>query len=120
MMIAKGIRGYFIEETWKLVTYTPTIQELVIYHHKMEENKNRKGRISSGVAVIIGPELIQAWTRSGKPPPITPPSNSEFPGRIIVVTLIFPLSSNRLMATFHRNDKGDIKCFDAHLPSSLS
>ena len=62
-----------------------TIREKIILNHGMEENNNRKGRISNSVDVLQGPELIKACIRSGKPPPNTSLSNSEFTGSMIGV-----------------------------------
>ena len=50
MMIAKGINGYCLQESWKLGTYTTTIQEHTIFHRGMEEKSNRKG--STGRALL--------------------------------------------------------------------
>ena len=75
-------------------------------HHVMEEKRNNKLSISSAVAIILGPALVQACTIEGKPPPITSPSNSEFPGIMIGVTLRSPNSSNRSTDTYYLKDKG--------------
>ena len=76
MIIMKCINGYCLQETWKLGTYTKIIRDHIILHHGMEEKNNNKGRVSSGVTIILGPELLQDWTRAGKTSPIISPSNS--------------------------------------------
>ena len=47
----------------------------------------------------------------GKPPHITSAPNSDFPGRMIGVTLCFPNSSNKRADTFQKRGKGSIKIF---------
>ena len=111
MMIAKGRNWCCLQETQKLRTYTTTIRENIIFHHGVEEKRNRKGRISIGITIILGLALIQAWTRVGKPPPITSSSKSKFPGRIIGVTLSFPNRPNKSTNTYHWKAKGDMKVF---------
>ena len=48
---------------------------------------------------------------AGKPPPITSALNSDFPGRMIGVTLCFPNRSNKNADTYHKRDKGRINIF---------
>ena len=63
------------------------------------------------VMIILGPDLIQAWTRAGKLEPITSSPISRFLGRMIGVTLSFPNFSNRPSDTYHRRAKGSIELF---------
>ena len=77
----------------------------------MNDKPQQLGRVSSGVMIIFGPALTQAWTRAGKLKPITSPENSKFPGRIIGITLSFPNFSNRRKDTYNRKAKGYIKLF---------
>ena len=110
-MIANGINVYCLQETWKLGTYNTTIQEHIICNHGVEEKSNRKGRICSGVAIILGTALIQSQTIAGKSLPITSSSNSEFPGRMTCVTLIFLKRSNISTCMYHQKAKFDIILF---------
>ena len=59
----------------------------VIIEWKKTAKRNK--RIISGFTIILGPALIQAWTRAGKPPPTTSQPNFEFTRRMIGVTLSF-------------------------------
>ena len=120
MMITKGTNGYCLQETWKLRKYTTTIREHIIFHHGTEENNDKKGRISIGVAIILGQSLLQDWTLSGKPPPITSPSNSNFLGIMIGVTLSFPKKSNITWDKYNWKAKGEIKIPILYLSSSKS
>ena len=113
MTITKGINGYSIQETWKLRVYTTTIREHIIFRYVMEENNNNKGRIISGISIILGPALLQAWTRSRKPAPITSQSNYEFPGRMIGVALSFRNKYNISKDRYHWKAKGKINSFFA-------
>ena len=61
--------------------------------------------------IILVPDLTQAWTRAGKLDPITSSPTSQFPERMIGVTLSFPNFSNRPRDTYHRRAKGSIKLF---------
>ena len=82
-----------------------------MFHHGMNENPQRQGRMSAGVMIILSPDLTRAWTRAGKLKPITSPPTSKFPGRTIGITLSFPNKSNRSTDTYHRKAKGIIKIF---------
>ena len=72
-----------------------------------------RGRVSIGVAIILGPALLWAWDMAGKPPPITSAPNSNLPGRMICVILCSPDRSNKQADTFHKRGKGRIKIFFA-------
>ena len=57
MMIAKRTHAYFIQETWQLHDYMLTIRGYTVLHHVMDEKPQRLGRTSSGVMIILGPDL---------------------------------------------------------------
>ena len=67
--------------------------------------------MSSGVMIILSPDLTRAWIRAGKLKPITFPLTSKFPGRTIGITLGFPNKLNRSTDTYHRKAKGIIQIF---------
>ena len=50
-----------------------------------------------------------------KPPPITSPSNSNFPVRMIGVPLCLSNRSNKQSDTYHKRGKGRIKIFLASI-----
>ena len=77
----------------------------------MKEKPQIQGKKSSGVMIILCPELARAWTRSGKLEPITSLINSKFTGQMIGLTLCFPNKSNRWTDTYHRKAKGVMKLF---------
>ena len=111
MMIARKIHAYCVQETWQLHKYMLTIRGYTVFHHGMDEKPQRLGRMSARVMIILGPDLNQAWTQAGKLEPITSSPTSQFPGRMIGVTLSFLNFSNRPSNTYHRRAKGSIKLF---------
>ena len=111
MMIARSIHGYFLQETWQLVSYSTTIRDHTIFYHGMESRTNAQGRNSAGVMIILGPDLTWLWAIVGKLEPIQSKSNSKYPGRLISVTLSFPNCLNRKLDTFSKRAKGNIKLF---------
>ena len=48
---------------------------------------------------------------AGKPPPITSPSNSDFPGQMIGVTILFTKRPNTISDTYHKKGRGRIKIY---------
>ena len=76
-----------MQETWLLWLFFTTILRHLLIHHGMKKNPCHRERMSIGVAIILGPEIIRAWNMAGKPPPITSASNSYFSVRMIGVTL---------------------------------
>ena len=48
---------------------------------------------------------------TGKPPTIASDTNSDFPSRIIGVTLCFPSRSNKKADRYHKRFRGMIKIF---------
>ena len=77
----------------------------------MAKKTCQRGRVSSGVAIILIPDLQRACNMAGKPPPITSEINSNFHGRMIGVTLCFPNQSNKKLENYHKRGKGTIKIF---------
>ena len=77
----------------------------------MTTNPCHRGRASSGVAIIPGPAIIRAWDMAGKPPPITSASNSNFPGKMISITLYLSNRSNKKADTYHKRGRGRINIF---------
>ena len=61
---------------------------------------------SMGVDILLVPALIRSWNMSVKPPPITSASNSDFPGRMISVTLWFQTYPTRDRTNTTRKSKG--------------
>ena len=110
-MIARNIHGYCLQETWQLGSYSTSIRDQTIFHHGMESWPNAQGQNSAGVMIILGPDLNQAWARSGKLEPIQSKPNSEYPGRLIGTTLSFPNHLNRKSDTLPKKAKGNIKLF---------
>ena len=89
-----------------LGTFSKTIWGHLLLHHRIATKPCHRGQASSGVAFILGPALLQAWNMMWKPPPITSAPNSNFPGRMIGVTLWFPNRSNKRADTFHKRGRG--------------
>ena len=111
MMIEWGIHGYCMQEIWLLGSFSRTIRGHLLLHHDMTTKPCHRGRTSSGVPIILGPALLRAWNMAVKPPPITSAINSEFPGRMIGVTLCFPNRSNNKLYRYHKRGRGKIKIF---------
>ena len=111
MIIVRGVHGYCMQETWLLGMFSTTIQGPLLLHHVITEKPCHRGWRSSGVAIILGPSILRAWNMAGKPPPITSATNSDFPGRMIGVTLCFLNRSNKKADTFHKRGRGMIKIF---------
>ena len=95
--------------------FSTTIRGHLLLHHDMTEKPCHTGQTSSGVTIILGPALLRAWNMAGKPPPITSATNSDFPGRMIGVTLCFLNLSNKKAETFHKRERGMIKIFLASI-----
>ena len=110
-MIDKGIHRYCLQETWLLGSFSATIRGHLLFHHGTEKKTSQRGQASSDVATILGPDLQRVWNMAGKPPPITPASNSNFPGRMIGITLCFPNRSNKKSDKYHKRGRGRIKIF---------
>ena len=110
-MIAIGIHGLCIQETWLLRSFSATIQGHLMLHHGMSKKTGHRGLASSGVAIILGPDILRDWNMTGKPPPITSASNSNFPGQMICGTLLFPNQSNNILDTYHKKGRGVINIF---------
>ena len=100
---------------WLLGTFSRTIRGHLLLRHGMWMKLCHRGRASSGVAIILGPAPLWAWYMSGKSPPITSASNSDFPCRMIGVTLYFPNCLNKRAYTYHKRGKGRIKIFLASI-----
>ena len=115
LMIMRGIQGYSLKKTWLLGTFYRTNQGHLLLHHCMATKPCHRGRASSGVAIILGPALLQAWGMAGKPPPIISASNSNFLCRIIGVALCLSNLSNKKVDTYHKRGKGGIKIFIASI-----
>ena len=115
MMIVRGVHGYCMQEIWLLGTFSTTIRGHFLLHHGMTEKPCHRGRTSSVVAIILGPALLRAWNMAWKPPPITSATDSDFPGRMIGVTLCFLNRSNKKTYTFHKRGRGMIKIFLAYI-----
>ena len=111
MIITWGIHGFYIQETWLLGLLSATILGHLLLLYFMIKKTIQRVRTISGVAIILGPALIRAWKMVGKPPPITYAINSNFPGRIIGITLCFPNWSNKRWDKCHKKGKGRIKIF---------
>ena len=114
-MIKIGIHKYFLQETWLLGTFYRTFRGHLLLQHSMVTEPFHRGRASSGVAIILGPALLQAWDMAGKPPPITSDFKSNVPGRMIGVTLCLPKRSNKRADTYHKRGKGRINIFLASI-----
>ena len=110
-MIVRGIHGYCLQETWLIGKFYRTIRGHLLIHHGMKTKPCHRGWTSSGVAIILGLALLSAWDMAGKPPPITSASNSDFPGRMIGVTLCFPNRSNKKADRYHKRGRWVIKIF---------
>ena len=87
LMITRGIHGYCLQETWLLRAFSRNIRGHLLLHHGMATKLCHRGRASSGVSIILGPTLLWAWDMAEKTPPIKSAPNSDFPGRMIGVTL---------------------------------
>ena len=111
IMIDRNINAYCLQEKWQLCDYMLTIRLYTVFHNGMNEKPQRQGQISTGVMIILSPDLTRAWTRAGKLKPITSTPTYKFSGRTIRINLSFPNKSNRLTDTYHRKAKGNIKIF---------
>ena len=111
LMITRGIHRYCLQETWLLGTFSRTIRSHLLLQHGMAKKPCHKGRASIGVTIILGLALPWDCDMAGKPPPITSASNSEFPGRMIGLTLCFSNRSNKKADTYHKRGKGRINIF---------
>ena len=60
---------------------------------------------------LVGDTWSLVRVRAGKPPPITSDSNSDFPGRMIGITLYFSIRSNNKLDTYHKRGRLIIKIF---------
>ena len=110
-MIVKGIPGHWKQDTWLLWLFSNLIWCHLLFHYAPEKNMNHRGRSIISVVIILGPELLQAWTNAGKPPNIMSASNSDFTGRIIGVVLWFTNQSNQKLDMYHRKSRWQIKIF---------
>ena len=115
LMISRGIHRYYLQGKWILGAFSRLIQGHLLLHHGMAKKTCHKGQASSSVTLILGPALIQAWEMVGKPTPITSASNSDFPGRMIGVTLCFSNRSNKKADTCHKRGKVRINIFLASI-----
>ena len=100
-----------MQETWILGSFSRTIRGHLLLHHGMTTKPCHRGRTSSGFSLILVLSLLRACNMAGKPPPITSAINSEFPGRMIGVTLCFPNRSNNKLDRYHKRGRGKIKIF---------
>ena len=111
VMIQKVIHSYCLQETWLLGKFSKTIRGHLLLHQGIVMKPCHRGQASCGVTIILGPPLLRAWEMAGKPLPITSATKSDFPGRMIGVTLCFPNRSNKRANTLHMRSKGRIKIF---------
>ena len=74
-----------------------------------------RGRVSSGVAIILGPAVLRVWYMASKPTPIASASNYDFPGKMIGVSLYFSNHSNKKADTYHKRGREIIKIFPAYI-----
>ena len=77
----------------------------------MDKNTSQRGRASSGVSIILGPDLLKEWNMAGKPTPINSASNSDFLGRMIGVNLCFTNRPNKISDINHKKVRWTIKIF---------
>ena len=61
----RNVARFCVQETWKLGNFIPTIRGHMIIHHGIGGKKNLKGRMSTGVVVILNPVLTKVWSRAG-------------------------------------------------------
>ena len=108
LMITRGIYGYCLQETWLIRTFSRTIQGNLLLHHGMATKPCHRGQAISSVAIILGPALQRDWDMAGKPPLITSAANSDFPGRMIGITLCFSNRFNKKADTYHKRGRGRI------------
>ena len=91
LMIRQNIMVYCIQETWTLGSCSTLVQvHMVIRHNREERTIGSKGRIPSGVAIILSPTACETWRAAGSKPPITTPMDFPFLGRFIGAKLRFP------------------------------
>ena len=82
----------------------------------MERRKKFKGRISTGVAVILNPMLTKAWSRAGKLLPVTSDKSLNFSGGMTGVTICFSYRSNRPKDAYNREKNKGIIFYMFNLP----
>ena len=94
MMLDQNIDAMCVQETWDLDNYVKTVREFLVIHHNVSDNnwkkKKKQGGPRKGVAIILSPYFKEAYARAGSPKPITTEENSEFEGRFIGISLLFP------------------------------
>ena len=111
VMIIKVIHVYCMQETWPLRYFSIITRVHLLFNNGMKKETSQWGWASSVVAIILGPELLRAWTKAGKPFPITYATVSDFHLWMIGVTFLFPNWSNKKSEIYHRKVKGMIKLF---------
>ena len=70
---------------------------------------------SQRTKIRVSIAILWDWDVAGKPSSITSASNSDFPGRMIVVTLCFFNRSNKKLDMYHKRVKGRINIFLASI-----
>ena len=63
---------------------------MFLQHNQDERAIRSKGRITSGVAIILSPTAVEAWRAAGSKPQILTPMDSPFVGRFVGMKLRYP------------------------------
>ena len=86
-MMEFQINACCIQETWALGNWMKSVNNYCVFHHNYDAKQNSEGRNAGGVALILSPHCVKAWTLAGSKPPICMDDN--FCRRFIGLTLKF-------------------------------
>ena len=111
MTVVKGVHCHCMHETWLLGSLSAMVQRHLLFHHGMVTKTNQRGRVSSGISIILVPSIIRTCNMSGKPPPVTSTSTSDLYVRMLGINLWFRNWSNKKSDQYHKRGKGNIKLF---------